>query len=442
MNTPMHAAWRRRCDDAISDVDAAVRTALDGAGISFASGARIAVAVGSRGIGSIDRIVKSALEWLSARGARPFIVPAMGSHGGATAEGQTAVLASYGITEETMNAPIRSSMETVALDARGLEVDLFMDRHAWESDGVLLVNRVKPHTDFHGFPESGLLKMSVIGLGKHAQALAVHGLGIRGLKEQLLPAARRILSTRKILGGLAIVENADDEPMAVRAAAADRIEPLERELLRLAGQAIPSLPLDDIDLLIVDQMGKDKSGTGLDTGVIGRIRIHGEPEPERPRVRSLVVLSLTEASHGNAIGIGLADVITRELYDAIDFRATYENGLTSSFSERVKVPYVAADHRDAIRAAIRFAGLHADPVRAIGKARIARIRSTLDLSSMLLSAPACDAVGHRDDLVVAPEPSPLFGADGRLPEEYGRRGGEGAFDAWCVGGHNGGEAQP
>ena len=415
MNVPMYSARQRLRGEAISDIATAVHEALDESQLSFAAGARLAVAVGSRGIGSIDRIVKSALDWLSARGARPFVVPAMGSHGGATAEGQTAVLASYGVTEATMGVPIRSSMETVSLDSSGLDVEVFMDRHAWESDGVLLINRVKPHTDFHGFPESGLLKMSVIGLGKHAQALAVHGLGIRGLKEELLPAARRILATGKVLGGVAVVENANDEPMVVRAARADRIEPLERDLLRLAEQTMPSLPLDDIDLLIVDEMGKDKSGTGLDTGVIGRIRIAGEPEPERPRVRSLVVLRLTPASHGNAIGIGLADVITRELYDAIDFRATYENGLTSSFSERIKVPYVAADQRDAIRAAVRFAGLHADPASAIEQARIVRIRSTLDLSSMLLSAPACDVVRDRTDLTISAHSSLLFGADGRLP---------------------------
>ncbi len=414
MNVAMYPVRMRLSEEAIGDVPAAVREALDEAGLPDVRGAHVAVAVGSRGIASIGVIVKAAIDWLCARGAAPFIIPAMGSHGGATAAGQTAVLASYGISEATMGVPVRSSMETVSLNADGLDVDLFMDRYAWESDGVLLVNRVKPHTDFHGFPESGLLKMSVIGLGKHAQALAVHGLGIRGLKEQLLPAARRILATGKVLGGLAIVENSSDEPMIVRAASADRIEPLERELLRLAAEAMPSLPLDDIDLLIVDEMGKDKSGTGLDTGVIGRIRIAGEPEPERPRVRSLAVMSLTPASHGNAVGIGLADVITRELYEAIDFDAMYENGLTSSFSERIKVPYVAADHREAIRAAIRFAALHADPLRAVEQARIVRIRNTLDLSSMLLSGAACDAVRQREDLTICGQSLPLLDSDGRL----------------------------
>ena len=408
MSVPMYAAAVRFPDESIPDVAGAVRNALDAAGLSFPSGARIAVAAGSRGIASIDLIVRTAVEWLRGRGAEPFIVPAMGSHGGATAEGQRTVLASYGITEAAMGAPVRSSMEPVRLDSAGSHVELFMDRHAFESDGVLLINRVKPHTDYHGFPESGLLKMSVIGLGKHAQALAVHGLGIRGLKEEILPAARRILASGKVLGGLAVVENAYDRPLRIQAAAADRVEAMERELLDLATGSMARLPLDDIDLLIVDELGKDKSGTGLDTNVIGRIRIAGEPEPDRPRIRSIAVMRLTPASHGNALGIGLADVITRELYDAIDFEATYANGLTSSFSERIKVPYVAADAAEAIRVAMRFAGLHPDPDVALRSARIVRIPNTLDLSSMRVSAPAADALRTHPDVTVADDPRPLF----------------------------------
>lgn len=359
-------------------------------------------------------MVRRCVAWLRARGAEPFIVPAMGSHGGASADGQAAVLASYGITEPAMGAPVLSSMETVSLEAGDLEVPLFMDRYAYESDGVLLVNRVKPHTDFHGFPESGLFKMSVIGLGKHDQALAVHSLGIHGLKDLILPAARRILRSGKIIGGVAIVENAYDLPQTIRAVTPDSMEHLERELLEMAGSVMPGLPLDDVDLLIVDEMGKDVSGTGLDTNVIGRLKIRGETEPAAPRVRSLLVTRLTPASHGNAIGIGLADVITRELYDAIDFAATYENGLTSSFSERIKVPYVAESHDDALRVALRFAGLGSDLERAARIGRIARIRNTLALSSLLVSAPAARDLAERADVEVAKQGEPLFGPDGSL----------------------------
>lgn len=415
----MRPATVRFDDAAIDDPVPAVRSALDGAHLAVSRGATIAVAVGSRGIASIDAIVRTTVEWLRERGARPFIVPAMGSHGGATAEGQAGVLASYGITEETMGVPIRSSMETVRLDSSGVDssgvdVDLFMDRFAWEADGVLLVNRVKPHTDFHGFPESGLFKMSVIGLGKHAQARAVHSLGIEGLKHQILPAARRIIGSGKIIGGVAIVENAYDRPREIRAATAADIEPMERELLDLATRSMARLPLDDIDLLIVDEIGKDKSGTGMDTSVIGRIRIRGEAEPAAPRVKSVVCCGLTPASHGNAIGMGLADAITRELYDAIDFQATYENGLTSSFSERIKVPFVAGTHAEAVRAGLRFAALDTDERRALERARIVRIKSTLELDTMLVSPAAAQALADRSDVEPGTVEYPLLDEAGRF----------------------------
>jgi hypothetical protein len=408
-------AVRARFDDThVPDIPRAVGSALDGADLPVKRGDSIAVAVGSRGIGSIDTIVRTAVDWLSGRGARPFIVPAMGSHGGATAEGQAEVLASYGITAETMGVPVRSSMETVTLDSSGLEVDLFMDRNAWEADGVLLVNRVKPHTDFHGFPESGLFKLSVIGLGKHAQALAVHGLGIRGLKEMILPAARRVIASGKILGGLAVVENAYDRAMEIRAARAEKIEQTERELLDIATASMARLPLDEIDVLVVDEMGKDISGSGLDTNVIGRIRIRGESEPSAPLVKSVIVTRLTPASHGNAVGVGLADAITRELYDAIDFGAMYENGLTSSFSERMKVPYVAETHEQALRAGIRFAALHADAGRALELARIVRIRNTLDLGVIHVSPAAAEALAGRSDVEIGEPLGSLLDDSGRF----------------------------
>lgn len=397
-------------DDTIRDVEPAVTTALESASLPIPPGARIAVAVGSRGICSIALIVRSAVKWLRAKGAQPFIVPAMGSHGGATAQGQRDVLASLGITEGTVGVPVRSSMETVELDSSGLDVKVFMDRHSWDADGVLLVNRVKPHTDFHGFPESGVLKMSVIGLGKHDQAKAVHGRGIHGLKNLLLPVARRILDAGKVIGGLAVVENAYDRPFRIEAARAEEIEPLERRLLDVAVAAMPRIPLDEVDLLVVDEIGKDISGTCLDTNIIGRIRIAGEAEPDRPNVRSILARRLSPASHGNAIGVGLADVITRELYEAIDFAATYENGLTSSFSERVKIPFVADSDTEAVHAALRFAAIDPDPVKALNLARVVRIRNTLDLSTMLLSRPAI--AGLRDGVAgeIDDRPIPLFEA--------------------------------
>lgn len=420
LNARMRFATIRFDATSLSEPAGAAAASLDAAGLDVPRGGSVAVAVGSRGIGSIATIVGATVDWLRRRGAKPFIVPAMGSHGGATAHGQTAVLASYGITDESMGVPVRSSMETVRLDSDGLDVDLFMDRNAWESDGVLLVNRVKPHTDFHGFPESGLVKMSVIGLGKHDQALAVHSLGIRGLKEQLLPAARRIVGSGKLLGGLAIVENAYDKPFEIRAARPESIEETERVLLETARAQMARLPLDDIDVLIIDEMGKDISGTGMDTNILGRIRIRDQAEPDTPRIKSVVVTRLTPASHGNAIGVGLADAITRELYEQIDFEATYENGLTSSFSERMKVPYVADGDADALRAAIRFAALDTDAGRAIERARIVHIRNTLELSAVRVSDAAAAALEGRPDVELTDRTDMLIDGRGRFAAWPGR----------------------
>jgi hypothetical protein len=395
-------------------MEMALERVLGGTGLA---GKRIAIAVGSRGIARLADIVRTTAVWLRKQGALPFVVPAMGSHGGATAAGQEAVLASYGVTERGVGAPIVSSMETVQIGEAGDEigVPVFMDRHAYESDGVIAINRVKPHTDFHGFPESGVLKLLVIGLGKHDQARAVHGYGVRGLRELILPAARVVLGTGRILAGVGIVENAADEPCRIEAANADGIEAMERELLEDARARMPRLVAGDLDLLIVDEIGKDKSGTCLDTNVIGRIRIEGQDEPASPRIRCILARRLTEASHGNAIGVGLTDVITRELYEAIDFDAMYENGITSSFSERVKIPLVAADDPAGLRAALRFAALGPDPDRAAETARIMQIPSTLELASALVSEPLVDELRDRRDVEIGGPPQLLL-QDGRFSD--------------------------
>jgi len=401
----------------IDDIDAAVAAEFAAAPSTALlraknglNGARIAVAVGSRGIANLQQIVRAVIRELKAAGAEPFVVPAMGSHGGATDSGQAAVLASYGITEAGVGAPIRSSMETVQIPAPGLGHKAFMDRAAWESDGVILVARIKPHTDFHSSFESGLIKMAVIGLGKHDQAKAIHSFGVRGLKEKILPTARHILATGKILAGIGLVENAYDETQIIRLIPADRIEQEEPLLLQKAHANMPRLPVDEVDVLVIDRMGKDISGTGMDTNIIGRIRVLGQTEPDAPKVGAIVTSDLTPASHGNAVGLGLADVITRRMYDSIDFGATNENVITSSFLDRGKVPLVAETDRKAVEYAIRGAAV--GPERS---PRIVRMIDTLHVHDLLVSAQIAEELRSDPAVQVLEGEFPLFAGDDLAP---------------------------
>ncbi len=341
---------------------------------------RIAIATGSRGIDNLAAIIADLIAYVKARGAHPFIVPAMGSHGGATAEGQAEILRLYGIDENHTGAPIRSSMEVVELPQGDLPIRLFMDRHAYESDGVILVNRIKPHTDYHGQYESGLMKMALIGLGKREGAQAVHQFGVYGLRELIAPGARGVLASGKILAGVGLVENARHETLAVRVLRADEIAAEEPALLSLAGRNMPRLPTNTVDVLIVDRMGKDISGVGIDPNITGRIGVNGVRDDGGPRVTAMLVCDLTDASNGNAIGVGLADVITRRLYTKIDWDATYANVITSSFLERGKVPIVAGSSREAVEIALRSCGHIPD-----GRARTLRIRDTLHLEDLYAS---------------------------------------------------------
>jgi hypothetical protein len=366
-------------------------------------GARIAIAVGSRGIRNLVEIVSEVAGFIKENRAFPFIVPAMGSHGNANGAGQAEILAGYGISEKTLGIQVRSSMEVVELPHGDLPAPVYMDKNAWESDGVILINRIKPHTDYHGKYESGLVKMAVIGLGKEKQASAIHRYGVYGLTSLIPMAADRILSTGKILGGLAIVENGYDETMIVKALINDEFLEREPELLEIARKSMPSLPVDDVDILIIDQMGKEISGVGIDPNIIGRIRINGQKEPEKPSVRAIMVSDLTEASHGNAIGVGLADVITKRLYDKIDFPSTYINGVTSSFLERVKIPLVASGDKEAFDITFRSCGYINE-----GEERIIRIKNTLHLDELYVSDPVLKNIRSSTAIEVIGENADLF----------------------------------
>ncbi|HYE32204.1 MAG TPA: DUF2088 domain-containing protein [Methylomirabilota bacterium] len=391
----------------VEDVSAVALAELSRVRKYFEGRSSIAIAVGSRGIANLAQIVRQSVRVLSSWGCSPFIVPAMGSHGGATAQGQAELLASYGITEESMGCPVRSSMEVVEIPT-SLGFGVYMDALANAADGVLIINRIKPHTDFHGRYESGLVKMAVIGLGKERQAHQIHCYGTHGLRDLVPQAAHEILSRGKIVAGLAIVENAYDETAIIEAIPAQEIEGREPELLAVAKGNMPRLPVEDLDVLIVDELGKNISGTGMDTNIIGRIRIPTEREPESPRIRAIMVDSLTPESHGNATGMGLADVVTERLRAAIDWEATYTNIVTSGFADRGKLPVVRRTAREAYEFAVRTCGMVAPE-----KLRVVRIKNTLHLGECWVSASVAQELSAREEVLIGGE-HPLFDDAGQL----------------------------
>lgn len=374
----------RRAPEAPSprlDVESCVEEGLRGALGSVRRDQTVAVAVGSRGIARIDEIVVAVVRVLRDAGADPFLVPAMGSHGGATEEGQRAVLAGLGITDRI--APVRASMETVSLGTVD-DVEVHVATEALAADHVLLVNRLKSHTSFSGRIESGLAKMAAIGLAKRRGAEELHRLPPTHLERRIL-AAYSLLRTRlPLLGGLAIVEGRDKQLRGLHFLSAEEIGG-EREaaLLAEARRHEARLPFDEIDVLVVDRMGKEISGTGMDTNVLGRRMVRGSAEPPGPVVTNVVVLEVTPGSEGNAMGLGLADFVPAAILERVDLAATYANALTAGLQgvQRAQIPIALATERDAVTAAVITAGL-AQPAEA----RVVRIRSTLALEEFLVSA--------------------------------------------------------
>jgi Lactate racemase N-terminal domain len=394
----------------VESVEEALREQLNREEIASAvrPGMSVALTAGSRGIAQIDGILRSLVAIIKEMGAEPFIVPSMGSHGGATAEGQLEILGSLGVTEELCGAPIRSSMEVVELGETGRGVPVYMDRIASEADGVVLVNRIKAHTDFRSDIESGLMKMASIGLGKHEQALALHGYGVDGIKDFMVEVGDKVIESGHILFGVAIVENAYDEPAIVEAMPAAKIHEREAELLAEYMRMMPDLPVSDIDVLYVDALGKNYSGTGMDTNVIGRFRILGVDEPEKPSVKYIIVGDISKESHGNALGVGLADLTTQRLADRIERQAMNANVVTSTFVERAKVPMVLASDEEALQTAIRCNwGVPPDETRFV------RIPNTLHLEHLYLSENLLDeALGNAEVEIVGAAEELRFDAEG------------------------------
>ena len=367
----------------LHDLSGSIQETLTALGIAAGKlrGKRIAVAVGSRGVASLQEIVRAVCGWLKAQGAQPFIFPAIGSHGGGTAEGQRKILEGYGVTEAAMGVEIRSSMETVLLGVTPEGFRVFVDRNAWESDGVVVVNRIKPHTDFSGKIESGLLKMMTIGMGKLDGATEGHRHSWKyGFETTIRAVSGKVLASGKILCGVAVVENEMHQIGVVRAALPEGIVAQEESTLQLARTLVPRIPFPAFHLLMVDEVGKNLSGTGMDTKVIGRgVEL---PPGEAPRISMIYVRDLTPESGGNAVGIGFADLIHERLYQKIDFEKMYLNARTALNPAASRLPIHLASDREALDLALGHMG-RPEPAEQ----QLVWIRNTLSLDRIAISAP-------------------------------------------------------
>ena len=369
---------------AINDVAGAARAAVtQRLANDVTAGMTVAVGAGSRGLSDRVDVLRGTILGLRDLGAEPFVVPAMGSHGGATADGQRAMLEVLGMTEQAMGAEIRATMETVEVARTDDGMPLYLDAHAAGADRILPVNRVKPHTCFHGPIESGCTKMAVVGFGKQPGAAQIHACGPVEMRERLLRGIDALRLTGRLLGGVATVESAAGEVVRVEGFTANDVGgEAERQLLDYAKALVPALPFDEIDVLIIEQGGKDISGTTMDPNVTGRFWVHGLDDFTSPRVATIVMLDITEVSGGNLLGIGLADFIPASLANTIDWQKTYVNCFTAGPSgvRRSRMPMVLPDEEACIKAALSMCG------RAVTEPkRVVRIRSTLHLTRCWIS---------------------------------------------------------
>jgi hypothetical protein len=374
-------------------------------------GQRIALTGGSRGIANIALILKSAADYVKSIGGRPFVFPAMGSHGGATAVGQTAMLTHYQVTEAFTGAPVLSSMDAVEISRTQDGVPVFIDKNASEADGIIVVNRIKPHTKFKAPIESGLMKMMAIGMGKQKGAEYYHKAAIQyTFPKIIVDAGREVLKKAPILCGLGLVENGYDQTAVIAALLPEELEEREKELLVTAKAMMPRLPFNEIDLLIIDEMGKDISGTGIDPNVTGRNRDILGVFPHPVNARRIFVGDLTPSSGGNAIGIGFADVTTKRLVDKIDRESTYMNCITAVSLEKAAIPMHFETDRECIEVALGSVGL-IPPKRS----RIVRIKNTLQLDEVEVSEIYKDDIPNRPGLEILEGPHSLpFDARGNL----------------------------
>ncbi|WP_333595190.1 lactate racemase domain-containing protein [Anaerospora hongkongensis] len=386
----------------LTDVAGALRKELNKSNITerVRPGMRIAVAVGSRGLADLPVLVQGIVSELKRLGAKPFVIPAMGSHGGASAEGQEDVLANLGVTPQSVGCPIVSSMEVVEIGRLANGLPVYMDKQAYEADGIVVLNRVKPHTAFRGNNESGIVKMLTIGLGKQKGAEACHAYSFKYMAEHIVLMAEQILATNKILFGIATVENAYDQISKVAAAAPEEFIELDRQLLVEAKANMASLPFKQIDVLVLDRIGKDISGDGMDPNITGRY-----PTPYAsggPEIAKMVVLDLTERTHGNANGMGTADFATRRLVNKTNFSMTYANGLTSTVVGPTHMPTILECDQDALLAAIKTCN-----AKDQKQARIVRIADTLHLGKLQISEALVEEALKLPGITLLSEPAEL-----------------------------------
>lgn len=395
----------------IDDLRGTIQSTLTGISVDPAKlrGKRIALTVGSRGIANLQEIVRTLCDWLKERGAQPFIIPAMGSHGGATAEGQAEVLHEYGVTESQVGVPIRSSMDTLVVGTTPMGFNVYADRQAWESDGIVVLARIKPHSDFSGHVESGWLKMMAIGLGKRDGAEEGHRQFWKyGFDRTLRAVSGKILESGKIVFGLAVTENEFHEIAGVHAALPADMPARDEALLLQARAMLPRVPYKKLDLLIIDRIGKNISGAGMDVKVVGRVT--GMPGEEVPAYSMIYLRDLTEESAGNAVGMGFADVIHERLLRKIDFNKTYINATVSLTPAGGRLPLPQPSDRAALDLIFGHLGTP-DPAAQ----RIAWIRDTLNIDRVLVSSSLKDQMEAPDNWKLAGGPFPAdFDVDGNL----------------------------
>ncbi|WP_240414099.1 lactate racemase domain-containing protein [Paenibacillus periandrae] len=400
----------------IDDIEAEISKQMEAIRLSdkVKPGMKVAITAGSRGIANIALIIKNVVNELKKLGVEPRIIPTMGSHGGATAEGQIEVLEGLGVTEDFCGAPILSSMEVTQIGETPAGLAVYADNHILASDAVIVIARIKVHTDFKSsqWIESGIVKMAAIGIGKHKQALLLHSYGIHGIRD-LMPAVGQVtLDKLNVLFGLGIVENAFDQTAIIEAIEAKQIVEREQALLKISKSMMPKLPVDDIDVLFVDEIGKNYSGTGMDTNIIGRMRILGEEELDSPRIKYIVASDLSEPSHGNALGMGLADLTTKRFFDKIDMKITNENVITSSFIMRGMIPMVIDNDKEALHVALRCNwGIESS------QARIVRVPNTLHLKYVYVSEVLIPEIQKLSHIEILGQPEPMqFDDHGYLPK--------------------------
>jgi hypothetical protein len=400
---PMYRIRQNLDAEEIADLAEALGSALSAKALAgrIRPGMRVAVTAGSRGIDRIAEVLRLTVAWLHSLGANPFIVPSMGSHGGQPPEGPVNLLAALGITQETVGAPVEADPETIVLGhVEGMPVHCA--RSAAGADGIIVVNRVKPHTSYSGEFESGLAKMLAVGLGCRRGAAFVHAQGVTAMPTIIPKMAQVVLDHTKVVAGIALLENGLDRLKKIEAMPSEEIMAREPGLLDEARRLRPMLPFEEADVLVVDSVGKDLSGTGMDTHVIGRRFLTGEQEPALPRIKRIAVLRLSPGSKGNAYGIGLADVTTEAVVQTMDLASMQANAMTSTFLERVRVPLAMPSDRQAIEAAVTTCN-HPD----LQTLRLGRIRNTLHLEEIHVSESLLNALSKPADVLEGPQEWPF-----------------------------------